>query len=516
MRIRKANWIVFRFVGLVLPLLLFSPLPILHNTPSARCAYTVLVMAVYWTLELLPLPVTSLLPVVMFPLLGVSDTNTVAKVYMKGIQMMYLGSLMMALAVEGSGLHRRIALRALLLAGTKPVFLMLGFMLPTAFLSMWISNAATTAMMVPILDAVMNELSLEGGEKTMMLLSVAYAANVGGTGTIIGTPPNLILMEFLSDFQDHPLNFGSWMAFSLPEAILNLFIVWITLCLFFQRHNFRKVFKKCSEAQNNVKTMLQENYDDLGPLTFHETAVLTLFSALVLIWFFQKPGFMPGWVEALQWQSSSGSVVSIGSATPTILIIILLFVIPSKPTSSEEKSTLLNWGEVQKKFPWGIILLMGGGFALAEGSKASCLTYDVGSLLTSLEGLPPSLILLVLCLFTSLISSIASNSATTSMVIPVVLTLSRATNIHPLYLSIGVTLTASHSFVLPVSTPPNAIVYTSGGLSIKDMARVGVVLNMLCIASTFFCLHSYGVPMYQLNSYPAWAEQNITSSSFCH
>jgi len=506
----------FRWSSIIAAPVLLSPMLFFLDEVAARCAYVVLVMAVYWTLELLPLPVTSLLPVVLFPLLGIASTNETAVVYMKGTQMMYLGSLMIALAVEESGLHRRVALKALLMAGTSPSRIMLGFMLPTAFLSMWISNAATAAMMVPILVAVLAELGLAAKEKKMMMLAVAYSANIGGTGTIIGTPPNLILMEFMTQFPDHPLNFGSWMMFTIPSVLLNLVILWVVLQFYFMKPNPRHMFKKPeTDPENKVKKVIQERYNALGAMNFHEIGVLSLFSTLVVIWFMRKPGFLPGWAAALQWTNSSGSVVSIGSATPTILIVMLLFIIPANPSKDPSGPALLQWDAVQKKFPWGIIILMGGGFALAEGAKVSCLTQQIGAALEGVGHLPPPLILLVLCLVTSIISQIASNSATTSMIVPVVLAMAQSLQINPAYLALGVTLTASHAFMLPVSTPPNAIVFTAGGLSIKDMVGVGAILNILCISTTFLCLHTYGSFMFDMDSVPSWANVTVSRSTMC-
>eukprot|EP00092_Neocalanus_flemingeri_P015230 GFUD01016459.1.p1 GENE.GFUD01016459.1~~GFUD01016459.1.p1 ORF type:complete len:521 (+),score=103.80 GFUD01016459.1:27-1565(+) len=506
----------FRWTVLLAAPVLLSPLLFVFDDSAPRCAYVVLIMAVYWTLELLPLPVTSLLPVVLFPLLGIASTNDTAVVYMKGTNMMYLGSLMIALAVEESGLHRRVALKAMLLAGTSPTRIMLGFMLPTAFLSMWISNGATAAMMVPILEAVLAELGLSIKEKTMMMLAVAYSANIGGTGTIIGTPPNLILMEFMTQYTDHPLNFGSWMVFTIPSVLMNLLILWVVLQLYFMRPNPKQLFKKAKvDPESGVTKVIQESYDGLGAMTFHEIGVLGLFSTLVIIWFMRKPGFLPGWAEALQWTTASGSTVSIGSATPTILIVMLLFIIPANPAKDPSGPALLQWDAVQRKFPWGIILLMGGGFALAEGAKVSCLTHQIGAALEGLGHLPPVLILLVLCLVTSIISQIASNTATTSMLVPVVLAMAQSLHINPAYLALGVTLTASHAFMLPVSTPPNAIVFSAGGLAIKDMAGVGAILNILCISTTFLCLHTYAGVMFDLDTVPGWANVTVTKTNMC-
>jgi len=488
---------------------------LIDSSPQWRCAFVVLLMAVYWTLELVPLAVTSLFPVFLFPLLGILDTNRTSSLYLKGTNMMYLGSLVMALAVEESGLHRRIALKALMLAGTGISRIMIGFMIPTAFLSMWISNAATAAMMLPIMEAVLEQLKLEKSLRTMMLLCIAYSCNVGGTGTIIGTPPNMILMEFLQQYTDHPLNFGSWIVFSLPLVAVDLVLVWAILQLYFRVIKKEKGKKEEDKAEEvGVQEVIKEKYISLGTMKAQEIIVLCLFTVLVLVWFTRKPGFMPGWANQLQYKQQD-TVVTISSASPTILIITLLFIIPRDPLNNPDGGTLLNWNQVQKKFPWGIILLMGGGFALAEGAKASCLTSLIGSHLSSLHTMPIPVVLVVLCLVTSVVSQIASNSATTAMVIPVVLSMASQLQVNPLYFALGVTLTASNAFMLPVSTPCNAIVYTAGGIRVLDMVVVGLMLNTACLCVTLLGLHSHGSLLFQLNELPVWANQSISTQQDC-
>jgi len=272
---------------------------------------------------------------------------------------------------------------------------------------------------------------------------------------------------------------------------------------------------KEGKQEDRAEAVIREKLEALGPMTFHERAVLALFLVLVGLWFLRKPGFLGGWTDLLQWEGRAGSKVTIGAASPTLAVVLLLFVVPADPRGQPGGPTLLQWGVVQTRFPWGIILLMGGGFALAKGAAASCLTHKVGSVLSSLYVLPPFLILLVLCLTTSVISQIASNSATTSMLAPVVLSMAAPLGLNPIYLALGTTLTASHAFMLPVSTPPNAIVFTAGGFTIRDMAGVGSILNLLCICSTLVCLHTYGQPLLGLHSVPSWANVTLTQDSLC-
>jgi sodium-dependent dicarboxylate transporter 2/3/5 len=310
-------------------------------------------------------------------------------------------------------------------------------------------------------------------------------------------------MEFMTQYSDNPLNSTQ------PGLYMGC-----TTTLFLET-TLKATFKKKNNPESQVTKMIKARYEDLGAMTFHEIGVLGLFSTLVVIWFMRKPGFLPGWAEALQWTKETGSVVSIGSATPTIRIVMFFFIIPPNHLKDPSGPALLQWDSVQRKFPWGIILLMGGGFALAEGAKVSCLTNQIGAALEGIGHLPPPLILLVLCLVTSVVSQIASNSAGTSMIVPVVLAMAQSLKINPAYLALGITLTASHAFMMPVSTPPNAIVFTAGGLTVKDMVAVGAILNILCISTSFLCLHTYGSVMFDLDTVPLWANVTVVGSTMC-
>lgn len=490
---------IVKWTLLILPLLLLLPLVVADIQPpaAARCAAVLLLMAVYWTGEVLPLPITSLLPVILFPLLGVISTNDIAPIYMKGTQMFYMGSLMIALAVEESGLHKRLALRALMLSGDAITSIMLGFMCVTAFLSMWISNAATTAMMMPILEAVLKELNVENNEGRMMYLSIAYSASVGGLCTIIGNPPNLILNEFMNQqfTEEQPLNFSSWMLFSLPGGFINLFILWIVLQLYFLRPSMKEFFGQCKAKtkENNTrrfKDMIKERYEALGPVTFHEIATLCLFCLIVIIWFFRKPGFMPGWTTLFNWEGD----ISIATATPTLLIVVLFFIIPADYKNPKGR-TLLVWKNVQTKFPWGVLLLMGGGFALAKGANESCLSQVLSLQLAGLKSLDPSMVLFIVCIISSALSQVASNSTIVTIMVPVVFVLSETLGTNPLYLALGVTITASYAFMLPVGTPYNAIVYDAGkngaDLKVLHMSGVGLILGGLFLLTTLLSLHTW-------------------------
>ena len=282
---------------------------------------------------------------------------------------------------------------------------LLGFMLPTAFLSMWISNTASTAMMIPILEAVLIELGPQ--HRHMMMLAIAYAANVGGTGTLIGTPPNLVMFEFISKFPGQPIEFGSWMVFCVPLLAINLVLSWLWLQMLFLPLPCRRRSNKVEDSENRtgtedaehasntaveqstptrraaggeVRALLLQRYAELGPMSSHEYSVLGLFLLLVGLWLTRSPGFVPGWADLLP--------PGISDATPAILVAVIMFAVPA----GSDGKPLLNWALVQQKLAWGVIILLGGGFALAEGAERSCLTAWVGQQLARLGGLPPEIL----------------------------------------------------------------------------------------------------------------------------
>ena len=428
---------------LLLPVLLL-PLPLLWRTEAARCLYVLVLMGGYWLGELLPIPVTSLLPVVLFPTLDIMTSAEVSLFYMKNSCMLFIGGLMVAIGIEHSNLHRRVGLRVLLWVGSSPRLVLLGFMLPTAFLSMWISNTASTAMMIPILEAVLVELGTE--HRTMMMLSIAFSANIGGTATLIGTPPNLIMYEYINKFSGHPVTFGSWMILCIPLMAINLLLCWVWLQLLYLPLPCKAGGQKVeAERQESVRRLLRARYEDLGSLTRHEKTVLVMFLVLVLLWMFRSPGFAPGWETLF--------APGVSDAVPVMFISLLMFVIPV----TEEGGTMLTWSLVQSKLSWGVIILLGGGFALAEGAERSCLTFWVGEQLSRLSFLSPQILQIIICSLVSCITQVASNVATASMILPVLIQLSTVLEVNPLYLMLPATLVSSLAFFLPVSTAPNAI-----------------------------------------------------------
>ncbi|KAM8852929.1 Na(+)/citrate cotransporter isoform 1-T1 [Synchiropus picturatus] len=559
------------------------PLPLVIGTSEAECAYVIILMAVYWCTEVLPLAITALLPALLFPLFGIMESKDVCMQYLKDTNMLFVGGLMVAVAVEHWNLHKRIALRVLLLVGVRPALLMLGFMGVTAFLSMWISNTATTAMMVPIVQAVleqlnnsdseipkilssdeqiqMTELDLkqlpqsekqaegqgavvvtfldanaeatrrkEAAEKLKMCkgmtLCVCYAASIGGTATLTGTGPNLVLqgqMGQLFPQNGDVINFASWFGFAFPNMILMLTLAWLWLQFVFMGFNFKKTWG-CGAAKTEKEVaaynVIKEQHRLLGPMTFGEISVLGLFILLVVLWFTRDPGFVDGWATHI-FNSKSEFVTD---ATVAIFIAVLLFVLPSKPPRlccrhagsfdtvpqhpNEPSRSLLSWKVVQKKLPWGIVLLLGGGFALAKGSEVSGLSSWMGDQMAPLQSIPPWAIAIILCLLIATFTECTSNVATATLFLPVLASMSQSIGMNPLYVMVPCTLSASFAFMLPVATPPNAIVFSYGYLKVADMARTGIVMNIIGILCITLAINSWGKAMFNLDTFPSWA--NVT------
>ncbi|KAM8769014.1 Na(+)/citrate cotransporter [Acanthopagrus schlegelii] len=563
--------------------LLLLPLPLVIGTSEAECAYVIILMAVYWCTEVLPLAVTALLPALLFPLFGIMQSKDVCMQYLKDTNLLFVGGLMVAVAVEHWNLHKRIALRVLLLVGVRPALLMLGFMGVTAFLSMWISNTATTAMMVPIVQAVLEQLNNTEGEIPQILssdeevqtsdadskqppqtekqsdgqgstvvtfldatveatrlneaaerrkmckgmtLCVCYAASIGGTATLTGTGPNLVLMGQMNQLfpqNGDVINFASWFGFAFPNMILMLTLAWLWLQFVFMGFNFKKTWG-CGAVKTEkdiaAYNVIREQHRLLGPMSFGEINVLALFILLVVLWFSRDPGFVHGWATEIF--NSQAEYVT--DATVAIFIAVLLFVLPSKPprfclrrTQSFDTAPhqaagptppLLTWKVAQKKLPWGIVLLLGGGFALAKGSEESGLSKWMGDQMTPLQNIPPWAIAIILCLLIATFTECTSNVATATLFLPVLASMSQSIGINPLYVMVPCTLSASFAFMLPVATPPNAIVFSYGYLKVADMARTGIVMNIIGILCITLAINSWGKAMFDLSTFPSWA--NVT------
>ncbi|XP_051848293.1 solute carrier family 13 member 2 [Antechinus flavipes] len=570
-------WAYRKYLMSVLFPILLLPLPLLVPGKEAQCAYAIILMALLWCTEVLPLAVTAFFPLILFPMMSIMDASEVCVEYLKDTNILFIGGLLMAIAVEKWNLHKRIALRVLLFIGVRPAFLMLGFMVVTAFLSMWISNTATTAMMVPIAHAVLEQLhktpeqkDVEAGSNNMafelqepdgtivtkgipqldsspipppgaaeneqkkreqlrlsqgMSLCVCYAASIGGIATLTGTTPNLVLQgQVNSLFPDNPsvVNFASWFGFAFPTMIILLLLSWVWLQILFLGFNFRKNFNcggKGREQQRAAYRIIQTEHRNLGPLSFAEGAVTILFFLLVVLWFTREPGFFKGWGNVAFPNSKGESMVSDG--TVAFFIGIILFMMPSEnpslslETNAEGKfkapPALLDWNTVHKKMPWNIVFLLGGGFALAKGSEKSGLSKWLGDKLTPLNSIPSPAIAFILSLLVATFTECTSNVATTTLFLPILASMAQAICLNPLYVMLPCTMAASLAFMLPVATPPNAIVFSFGQLKVCDMAKAGFLLNIIGVLTISLAINTWAYPIFKLDQFPSWAHPNITS-----
>jgi sodium-dependent dicarboxylate transporter 2/3/5 len=465
-----------------------------YNPLVTRTAAVAALMAIWWTTEAIPIPATALLPVALFPLLGIMKGKTVAATYFNNIIFLFIGGFIMALAMQKWNLHRRIALKIMLLIGAGPRRIVLGFMLATAFLSMWISNTATTMMMVPIAMAVIAKLKENDSSHSVsrfsvgLLIGIAYGASIGGIATLIGTPPNLSLARIYSIyFPAAPeITFADWFTFGLPCAVVFLAVAWLLLMA---------IFVPRGHANLADASIFRDEYRRLGPMSYEEKVVLVMFSVMALLWLFRKPivvgAFtLPGWSALLP---SPGFV---DDGTVAVMISLLLFVIPSQ---SESKGRLMDW-DTATKLHWGIVILFGGGFALAAGFKESGLSVWVARQLTALSGASPVFLVASVCATITFLTELTSNTATTEMVLPLLASLAEAIRINPLLLMIPAALSASCAFMLPVATPPNAIVFGSGQVRMSDMMQVGIILNLIGVVLITSSIYLLGLVVFNINA----------------
>uniref|UniRef100_W5LAB3 Solute carrier family 13 member 2 n=1 Tax=Astyanax mexicanus TaxID=7994 RepID=W5LAB3_ASTMX len=560
-------------IAFLTPLLLL-PLPIVVNTSEAKCGYAVLVMAVYWCTECIPLAATALLPVIFFPMMGIMKSEQVCLQYLGDANIMGAGGLMVAIAVEHWNLHKRLALGMLMIVGARPALLMLGFMIVTAFMSMWVTNVAATAMMLPIVRSMMEHLkeaeaqdhnlqrsrardTIHSTDSTVnklntsaedllndehmkqmheekyvklskgMSLCVCYAGSIGGTSTLTSSIPNLVLkgqIDKLFPQNGDVINYTSWFLFSFPNMVLMLVTSWIWLQFMYLGFNVKNTFgcRKTSRSDRQVCRVMQSEYRKLGRMSFAEWNVLVLFLLLVLLWFTREPGFSTGWGSLIFNQERK----FVTDATVSILICLLFYIIPSELEFScchsgsfnvngrrkwKAPPSLLQWDVVQKKMPWNIMLLMGGSFALARGCEVSGLSLLFAQTLEPLKNIPPVALCFFLCFIMAMLTEICNNAVVSTVLLPVLASMAGAVELHPLYIMIPPTIASSFAFMLPVATATNAIAFSYANLKIMDMVKPGLMLNLLGILCVNLAIHTWGTAIFQLNEIPSWA--NVTNAT---
>lgn len=456
--------------GLVFGPLLFFLLPLLAPsdvlTPEAWKVLGIASwMIVWWITEAAPIPVTSMLPMVLFPLTGIFTISEATAPYAHPTIFLFMGGFMLGLAMEQHNLHKRIALNLIKLTGTNPNGIILGFMLTTAFISMWISNTATTVMMLPIALSITSLLgtgtqSQDEGRRRfalVLMIGIAYSANIGGTATIIGTPPNVAWVGFMSDLEGYEVEFSKYLMVGLPICILMLFIAYFLLT----RVLYPSKITRLSESAQVIDDQIKE----LGPISKAEKLVGTIFLITASSWILR--GSINNWLDT---KVLNDTIIAITGG-------ILMFI---TPLSLKEGKFLMQW-KATERLPWGILLLFGGGMALARAMESANIVQTIGDAIAGNGEMNELLLIIGLCSFMLFMTEIMSNIALTVIFIPVVLGIANSMGIDPVHLSLPVTLAASYAFMMPIATPPNAIVFSSGMIKMKEMIRAGFLLNIVAI-----------------------------------
>lgn len=469
--------------------------------PSVKNMIAVIVlMLVWWISEALPLSITALLPLVLFPLLKIESTKKISGAYINSTIFLLLGGFMIAIAVQRWNLHKRIALQILKTIGSKSERIVLGFMISCWFLSMWISNTATAVMMIPIGLSIILKIEEEFGASktkkiaTCIMIAIAYACSIGGITTLVGTPPNLV---FARDFEiafpkAESISFGQWFSMALPISLTLLIATWLVLTKIFFR----------SDIKINPE-IVQKKYRELGKMSFEEKIVLAVFVTTALLWIFRK-NLNFGFITIPGWENLFGNSKMINDSTVAIFMSILLFILPTK---SKEQTTILT-ADVVKKIPWDVILLFGGGFALAKGFRLSKLSDFVASQFMGLEQYSIVLIILFIVIIFVFVTEVTSNTVSAEITLPILASVAVAVNINPLLMMIPATLSVSCAFMMPTATAPNAIVFGSGRVKIYQMAMVGFAINILSILIVSFLFYFLGTKILgiDINQFPKWAK----------
>ena len=442
---------------------------------SGKATMALLVwMAIWWLSEATHITVTSLLPIALFPLFNVASIKAATAPYASPIIFLFLGGFIIAIAIQRWNLDKRIALEILTKIGSSPSRIVGGFMIATAFLSAFVSNTATTAMMLPIgLSVIVLLTDKHSSHKafaTCIMLSIAYAANIGGISTIIGTGPNLFVVSFVKDAIDvnfqQDISFLQWSKIGVPVVCILLPISWWLLT---------KLIYKVDSIELSLSTnSLHQQKLSLGKMNYEEKAVAVVFTFTVLLWLgrtlLQEVEFL---INNQLYKPFSG----LTDSSIAMLGAIILFLVPTK---SEKNSYLLQWQNM-RNLPWGILILLGGGLSLAAAVKANGVTEFIGAQATVLAFMPPLLILLIIISAVVFLTELTSNTATTATLVPVLAAIAPALNIHPYILIFPAAFAASCAFMLPIATPPNAIVFGSGHITMQEMRKSGFLLNLICI-----------------------------------
>ncbi len=462
-------------LGCLLPvlLLLFGRMGD-SETITAMAAVAVM-MSVFWITEAIPLAATALIPLAVYPLFGISTSKAVAGQYMNSTVFLLIGGFMIALAMQRWNLHKRIALTVLSFFGVRPQMLLLGFMAVTAGLSMWISNTATTLVMLPIALAILSRyedfLSPQQNYRLTvgLLLSIAYSASIGGMMTLVGTAPNLVFSRVYEMVAGVSVGFSQWMMVAVPVGVAMLVLVAITMMA---------IFLRGCPTPRGLENIIEEERKRLGPMRYEEKVVLIVFLMTAFLWITRKGISIQG--HLLQgWSDKLGLGGWVDDGSVAIAMALILFFIPAR-SEAEEKTTVLD-EKVFSQLPWSVVVLFGGGFALAFGFSESGLSAHLASQLQGLKGVALPVVVLAVTSVMTMLTELTSNTATTQLVLPILQSASIVLDIKPAFLMVPATLAASCAFMFPVATPPNAIIFGSGRVKVMEMVRVGVIVNIMAI-----------------------------------
>ena len=487
-----------KFIGLIIGIIFLIatcllPSPESLNNKAWLTLGVAILMATWWLTEAIPLPATGLLPLVLFPLLGISSIKDTAQAFSHPIIFLFMGGFIIGLAMQHTGLHKRIAYYIISKFKSSPKSLVFGFMCATAFLSMWISNSATAIMMLPIALSIItvfkedkNNIKNNNFDKALVL-SIAFSATIGGIATIIGTPPNTVMAAMLSEMYNYEINFVDWLKIGLPTSIILLPITWIILTFL--------CFPLDSKTSIKDK-VIKDKIKELGKISQDEIMVGIVFIITASLWISRK------WLStALDGVIPAGAL---NDSTIAIMAAIFLFIIPS---NRPKRKRLIDW-QVAQNIPWGALILIGGGLSLATVINSSGLATWIGSLSSNLSNI--SIVFIVLICIASIIvlTELTSNTATASTFIPIMGATALGLGQDPLLLIIPATLAASCAFMMPVATPPNTIAYASGHLKISDMIKAGIWLNIISIIIIGVIIALILGPVFdvELNKIPIWAK----------
>lgn len=429
-------------------------------------------MLTWWILEPIPIAITSLLPLIILPALGISSMSETAQPYGDPVIFLFMGGFILALALEKYHLHQRIALNLIRMTGTSGNGIILGFMLATALISMWISNTATAIMMLPIAASVTNliakDLSLEQDDRfkkfaTGLMLAIAYASSIGGIATIIGTPPNVVMVGHVKRIYGTDVGFADWMIVGVPLMILSLASCYVIITKILFRNQLSNI--------QGSKELIENKLKELGPISAMEKKVLFIFGITSFLWIFKQ---------------LINKLIGFGLLDDTSIAIlgaVLMFLLPATTTETTKAKGLLDWSDM-KNMQWGILLLFGGGMALAGGMEKSGLVEKIGGYFRENQ-INGAILIFSLTFISMALTELMSNVALVTIFVPVVFGIAEGAGINPVYLALPVTFAASCAFMMPISTPPNAILFASGYIKMKDMIKTGLLMNLFCLIIIF-------------------------------